>query len=52
MQIRNPGDYMTYNLTGMDLKGLKAKKEEKMLEMEEHERRTEENSMVGWKRSR
>jgi hypothetical protein len=43
---------MTYNLTRIDLKGLKAKKEEKMLEMEEQERRTEENSMVGWKRSR
>jgi hypothetical protein len=52
MQIRKPGDYMTYNLTRMDLKKFKAKKEEKMLEMEEHERITGKNSMVGWKRSR
>ncbi len=29
MQIRKPGDYMTYHLTRMDLKKFKAKKEEK-----------------------
>jgi hypothetical protein len=52
MQIRKLGDYMTYNFTRIDLNKFKAKKEEKMLEMDEHERRTEENCMVGWKRSR